>query len=127
VAKKLNEKQMAAIAILTEVGNGLTYEEVAKRVGVDVSTLRRWRNEDDFNKALMKHVMNEAVGDLPRIMRSIPDHIIGEGNAAMFRTYMQSLGLLTEKVEVDNKNTGTTDIDAMKAEIERMRGRKSEG
>jgi hypothetical protein len=36
--------------------------------------------------------------------------------------------MLTDKVEIDSKNSGgAADIDAMKAEIERMRARKSEG
>src|SRR5690554_5967637 len=101
MTKGLNEKKFAAIAILSRLQNVLTYEEVAKEVGVDVSTLRRWRNDDRFNDELKRQVMREAVSDLPRIMASIPKHIIEEGNAAMFRTYMQSLGLLTEKHEVE--------------------------
>jgi hypothetical protein len=61
-------------------------------------------------------------------MASIPDHIIEQGNAAMFRTLLQAHGMLTEKVDMNTTGNGSGgDIDTMKAEIERMRAnRKSE-
>ncbi|WP_181349401.1 phBC6A51 family helix-turn-helix protein [Thalassobacillus sp. CUG 92003] len=123
MAKKLNEKQYAAIALLTETD--LMYEEVAEKVGCDVSTLRRWRSQDDFNDELKRQVMRAAVGDLPRVMRSIPDHIVDEGNAAMYRTFMQSLGLLTEKHEVNTKEE-KANTDAVRAELARFKQRNND-
>lgn len=121
--RRLNEKQIAAIALLTEVGTDrLTYEEIAERVGVSSSTLRRWRTEDeDFIAEVIAQTRRNAVADLPRVMKAVPDIIINSENAAMFRTWLQSIGALTEKIEVENKTSGSGDIDAMKAEIERFR------
>lgn len=113
---KLNANQLLAIEYLVH-NNDLNFEQVAEKVGVTDRTLRNWRANDDFNDELKRQVMRRAVGDLPRVMRSIPDHIVEEGNAAMFRTYMQSLGLLTEKHEIESKDNGNSDIDAMKAQI----------
>lgn len=119
MAKKLNERQYAAIALLARCPS-MTYEDVAKEVGCGVSTLRLWRNDDTFNDELKRQVMREVVGDLPRVMASVPAHIVDGGNAAMFRTFLQSLGMLTEKHEVESKDSGRGDLDAIRAEIRRM-------
>src|SRR5690606_29073625 len=100
---------------------GMTYEEVADHVGVSAVTLYKWRQTDEFNDELKREVLRNAVAHLPDMYASIPRHVIEEGNAALFRTYIQSLGMLTEKVEVDTKQG--SDMDAIKAEIERMRSR----
>lgn len=118
---KLSDKQQAAIAILAQPKRGgLTYEQVAEQVGVHRDTLLIWRKQDDFNDELKREIMRSTLDRLPEVMASIPDHIINDGNAAMFRTLLQAQGLLTEKVEVQSQNK-TDDIDAIKAEIERMR------
>jgi AcrR family transcriptional regulator len=128
MAKRLTDKQYAAIAILATPGrSGLTYDEVAERVGVSRQSLYEWRNQDAFNDEMKKQVLRNAVEYLPDMFASIPKHVIEDGNAALFRTYIQSLGMLTEKVEVESKNAGATDIDVMKAEIERMRQQRKDG
>jgi AcrR family transcriptional regulator len=127
MAKRLTDKQYAAIAILATPGrSGLTYDEVAERVGVSRQALYEWRNQDAFNDEMKKQVLRNAVEYLPDMFASIPKHVIEDGNAALFRTYIQSLGMLTEKVEVESKNAGSADIDVMKAEIERMRQQRKE-
>lgn len=120
---KLNDKQYAAIAILSQPKRGgLTYEEVADTVGVHRDTLLQWRKSDAFNDELKRQIMRDTIDRLPEVMASVPDHIINDGNAAMFRTLLQAQGLLTEKVEVSD-GSKSTDIDAIKAEIERMKQR----
>ena len=119
MAKKLHEGQLAAIALLARYPS-MKYEDVAKEVGCDVSTLWRWRNDDAFNDELKRQVMREVVGELPRVMASVPAHIVDGGNAAMFRTFLQSLGMLAEKHEVESKDSGRGDLDAIRAEIARM-------
>lgn len=119
---KLNDKQYAAIAILSQPKRaGLTYDQVAEQVGVSRTTLAEWRKRDDFNDELKRQIMRDTIERLPEVMASIPDHIINDGNAAMLRTLLQAQGLLTEKVEVTAQANGN-DIDAIKADIERMRG-----
>jgi transcriptional regulator with XRE-family HTH domain len=127
MAKQLNEKQLAAIQFLAiPKRGGLTYEQVAAEVGITDRTLRDWRKDDDFNDELKRQVMRSTLDRLPEIMDSIPDHIIRDGNAAMFRTFLQAHGLLTDKVEV-NTQGNNADIDGMKAEIERIRKLRQEG
>lgn len=122
---KLNDKQYAAIAILALPKRGnLTYKQVAERVGVAESTLHEWRKQDAFNDAMKTQVLRNAVEHLPDMFASIPKHVIDDGNAALFRTYIQALGMLTERLEVNTKGEGVN-MDDMKAEIARLRGAKT--
>ena len=126
--KRLNEKQLAAVALLAlPKRGGLTYEQIAERVGVSRQTLYEWRNQDEFNEEIKKQVLRNAVEHLPDMYAAVPRHVIEEGNAALFRTYLQSLGMLTEKVEVSESREGDADIKSIKAEIDRIkRGRKDD-
>jgi len=126
--RKLNERQLAAIAILAQPDRGgLKYEEVAEKVGVTYMTLYRWRQLDEFNEELKKQVLRNAVDDLPKIYSAVPKHIIEDGNAAMFRTFIQSLGMLKEQVEIDNKNDSNVELEEMKAKLEEFRKRNGDG
>jgi len=126
VSRKLNEKQIAAITLLSlPKRGGLTYEEIAEKVGIARSTLQEWRKDDKFNEELKRQIVRNTLDDLPEIMSSIPKHIINDGNAALFRTLLQAHGMLTDKVEVETKGNSNTDVDTMKAEIERMRKARS--
>ncbi|CAM3638942.1 phBC6A51 family helix-turn-helix protein [Mesobacillus zeae] len=118
----LNEKQWAAITILSQPKRaGMTYEEVAKEVGVAKSTLFEWKKLDEFNDAIKNAVVRNTTDRLPDMFDSMIDNIIETGNAAAFRTVVQLHGMLTEKVEVASKGDAA-DIDSMRAEIERIRG-----
>lgn len=122
---KLNDKQYAAIAILSQPKRGgLSYDQVAEQVGVSRTTLTKWRKQDDFNDELKREIMRSTIDRLPEIMAAIPDHIINDGNAAMFRTLLQAQGLLTDKVEVSSQSN-TEDIDAIKAKLEALRSKQS--
>lgn len=118
---KLSEQQIAAVTILAQPKRaGLTYEEVAEKVGIHRDTLYEWRKRDDFNDALKRQIVANTLDSLPDIMASIPTHIIKDGNAALFRTLLQAHGMLSEKIDVTTTDKGT-DIDAIKAEIEKLR------
>ena len=124
MAKKLSEQQIAAIAILSQPKRaGLTYKQVAEKVGVSEQSIHNWRKLDVFNDELKREIVRNTLDRLPDIMQSIPDHIINDGNAALFRTLLQAHGLLTDRVEVTAKD-GQTDVDSIKAEIERLKDRK---
>lgn len=124
---RMNEKQIAAIAIMSQPNKGgMTYDEIAKEVGVARSTIFEWKKQDDFYNALKSEIVRNTGDRLPEVFSSMIDNIVETGNAAAFRTLVQMHGLLTEKVEVNTKGNGDN-LDAMKAEIERMRnGGKSD-
>ena len=118
---KLNEKQLQAIEYLSlPARGGLKYDEIAEKVGVSDRSLYTWRQSDDFNKALVRRTIQRSAEHLPDVLDAVPRHIIEEGNAAMLRTYMQSIGALTDKVEIETKQGGQ-DTDSMRKEIEKFR------
>lgn len=122
---RLSEEQIAAIEYLAiPKRGGLTYAQIAEKVGVSERTLYQWRQDDVFYNELNRRIVRSLSDRLPEMMASIPDHVINDGNAALFRTAMQSLGLLTDKVEIDTKSS-TTDMDAMQAEIDRYMAKQS--
>lgn len=120
MSNRLNEKQIAAIAILAQPKRKMTYEEIAKEVGVAKSTLFEWKKLDHFDKALNKEIVRVTKDRLPDVFDSIIDNIKETGNAAAFRTLIQAHGMLTEKVEIEAKSNGTNTED-IRAEIERLR------
>ena len=124
-SRRLSEKQIAAIEILSRPNRGgMTYDQIAKEVGVARSTLFEWKKQDYFNEALKKEIVRKTQDRLPEVFDSIIDNIIETGNAAAFRTLLQTHGMLTDKVEVSQNNADSTKIDDIKAEIERLKQRK---
>lgn len=120
--RKLSEKQLAAITILAQPNRGgyETYEQVAEAVGVTRNGLGNWRKQDEFNEELKRQIMRNTLDRLPDIMDSIPDHIIRDGNAALFRTLLQAHNMLREQVEVTS-NTNNTSVDEIRAQVAKMR------
>src|SRR5690625_2173847 len=118
MSRKLNEKQLAAVEYLAAPNmSGMTNDEIAEAVGVNRATFYRWKQQDAFQKAVQKAVIRNVHDRLGDIYEAAIDAVIDEKNAAMFRTILQSAGMLTEKVEVESKQAGV-DIDGMRAEIE---------
>jgi AcrR family transcriptional regulator len=124
-SRRLSEKQIAAIEILSRPNRGgMTYEQIAKEVGVARSTLFEWKKQDYFNEAVKKEIIRKTQDRLPEVFDSIIDNIIETGNATAFKTLLQAHGMLTDKVEVNQNNADSTKIDDIKAEIERLKQRK---
>ncbi len=122
MVKRLSEKQIVAVEYLAlPQRGGLTYTEIADNVGVTERQLYNWRQDDDFMDAVVKRTIRNAAEYLPDIMASVPKHIIEDGNAAMLRTYMQSIGALTEKLEIDSKGSVSEDVDKMREKVEKFR------
>ncbi|WP_060210515.1 phBC6A51 family helix-turn-helix protein [Sporosarcina koreensis] len=121
---KLTDKQYAAIEYLSvPKRGGLTYEQVAEEVGVHVDTLLNWRRKDDFNNALNRRIIQKTQDRMPEVFDAAIDGIILDKNAAIFRTFLQAHGLLTERHEVEARTTGSVDVDAIRA---RMSGKDTE-
>lgn len=117
---RLNEKQTAAIEFLAlPKRGGLTYDEVAERVGIARSTLQEWRKDDAFISQLNRRIIQNTQEHLPEIFEAAIKGITEDRNAAIFRTFLQAHGLLTEKHEIESK--GSVDIDAMRAKVEAHR------
>lgn len=123
MAKILTEQQLSAIEWLARPQRGgKTLREIADDVGVSERTIQRWRTDEDFVKAVARRVMLASQDRLPEIMAAAPDFFLKDGNAALFRALMQTYGLMTDKVEIDQR-TGDrpTDMASVRADIARLR------
>ena len=124
--RRLNEKQIAAIEYLSIPGRGgMTYEEIAKEVGVHRDTLLAWRKDDTFNDAYKRRIIEVTQDRLPDIFDAAIKGITEDRNAAIFRTFLQAHGMLTEKHEIDTGNK-SVDVEDMRARIDSMRSKDEE-
>lgn len=81
MAKRLSELQYAAIEFLAlPKRGGLTYEQVAEKVGITDRTLRDWRKDDAFNDELKRQVVRNC------------------NNAKAFVLYKKKLGKVSGKM-----------------------------
>jgi transcriptional regulator with XRE-family HTH domain len=81
MAKRLSELQYAAIEFLAlPKRGGLTYEQVAEKVGITDRTLRDWRKDDAFNDELKRQVVRNC------------------NNARSFVLYKKKLGKFSSKM-----------------------------
>ena len=125
---KLNEKQIAAIEYMAlPKRGGLTYVQIAEKVGVSEQTIHRWKNDDTFYNALSRTIVRNTQDRLPELFDAAIDGVITEKNAALFRTLIQAHGLLTEKVEDVTKGSGDVTAEDMKAQLAKFKKSQAEG
>ncbi|WP_019241500.1 MULTISPECIES: helix-turn-helix domain-containing protein [Bacillus] len=121
--KTLGTEHWIAIKYLAQPKKGgLTFKQIADECGVHVNTIDNWRKDPLFERELKREIMRKTVDRLPEIMESIPNHIIKDGNAALFKTLLQANDMLTDRVEVSSGNSDGQSIEDIKAKIARYKG-----
>jgi hypothetical protein len=101
--KKLTPKQKAALELLT-CGSGLTYKEIAERVGVNQKTLWDWRNEPSFThfQIELERLNNERWLATVDLARQAAMKLCADGNQKMVEFVLKNEGYNpTNKVEAD--------------------------
>ncbi|PAD72442.1 phBC6A51 family helix-turn-helix protein [Paenibacillus campinasensis] len=118
MAKQLNAAQYVAIEWLSIPNKGgKTYEEIAGICGVHLNTLKQWRKDKTFDAELKRAIIRNNSHKLPELVESLAEIAIRDGNAAMAKLALQVNDMLTDRVEVDSKDSGNTDIEALKQRI----------
>lgn len=108
----LNPKQRKALELLT-CGKGLTYEEIARQVGCNVSTLRDWRNGDGFQefKSELKRLNDIRWQAAEDAARQGAINLCKDGNQKMIEFVLKNIGYNpTQKVEADVSSIITINI-----------------
>ncbi|MCM3205625.1 MULTISPECIES: phBC6A51 family helix-turn-helix protein [Paenibacillus] len=124
MAKQLTAEQTLAIEWLSKPRKGgKTYEEIAEICGVHFNTLGKWRKDASFDAELKRAIIRNNSDRLPELVESLSDIAIRDGNAAMAKLALQVNGMLTDKVELETKDSGETDIEALKARLLAMKER----
>ena len=103
MAKRLTEKQMLALEILTS-GKGMTYTAIAEAVGVERKTLWRWLHEPQFDtfQARLKELEDERWFSIVDVAKSSALKLCADGNQKMVEFVLRSGGINpAQKVEAD--------------------------
>lgn len=101
--KNLTDKQQMALELLT-CGKGLSYREIAEKVGIDERTLRRWRTESAFVhfQERLEELNNERWLATVDAARAAAFRLCSEGNQRMVEFVLKNEGYNpSQKVEAD--------------------------
>lgn len=127
MAKSLTQEQYDAIAWLAQPKKGgKTYDEIAQIVGVHRSTIFEWKKNPLFEAELKRQMVRNSQDKLPELIESLSEIAIRDGNAAMAKLALQINGLLTDKIEVETKDGGETDIEALRQRLAALKAQKSD-
>lgn len=121
--KRLNTEHLIAIKWLAlPKKGGKTIKEIAELCGVSEQSIYNWRKDPLFERELKREMVRNTLDKLPDVLDAVPDIIIRDGNAAMFKTLLQAHDMLTDKVEVTQKNNDdSVDREALKERLEQLR------
>lgn len=124
MAKTLSADQYVAIEWLSlPRKGGKTYEEIATICGVTARTLENWRKDATFDTEFKRAIRRSNDARLPELVESLTDIAITDRNAAMAKLALQVSGMLTDKVEVETKDSGGTDVDTLRRRIAALQKR----
>ena len=104
--QRLNNKQRLALELLT-CGEGLTYGEIAERVGVNRKTLYAWRTEPQYTlfQQELERINNERWLATVDIARQSAKKLCAEGNQRMVEFVLKNEGYNpTTKVDAELHN-----------------------
>lgn len=117
--RKLNAEHYIAIYELSKPKiDRKKVEDIASECGVCRATIFNWRKDPLFEKELKRQIVRNTIDVLPDVFAAVPKHIIEDGNAAMFKTFLQTHDMLTDKVEVTQTDgVGNVDRDALRERL----------
>ncbi|MCA1059753.1 helix-turn-helix domain-containing protein [Rossellomorea aquimaris] len=130
--KNLKPEQLEAVKYLAQPKQGgLTHEQIAEKVGVSRQTLYNWRRGIEFNDEIKREINRNTMHRIPDVIDSLLTQATKEQqpSAKAAELLLKTVSMLNDRLEVEDRTkTGdnqATDIDAMKAEIERMKLRRA--
>jgi transcriptional regulator with XRE-family HTH domain len=128
----LKPEQIQAIKYLAQPKQGgLTHEQIAEKVGVSRQTLYNWRRGIEFNDEIKREINRNTMHRIPDVIDSLLTQATKENqpSAKAAELLLKTVSMLNDRLEVEDRtkkdDNQATDIDAMKAEIERMKLRRA--
>lgn len=106
--RRFTAKQLKAIEMLARPDNELSLQEMAVELGINQSTLWRWRRNEDFQKAVTELAYSCLKDELPRLFKSLADKAIIDGNVKAMELMLKYAGDYVEKIET--KVSGDLDL-----------------
>lgn len=127
---ELNEWQQAAIVLLaTKRDHKMTYDQISDELGIDSSTLYRFRQRNDVKDYILRYNMARIVDKIPEVMEAQVESAISNRSTKAAELLLKYAGLLIERRSVDADvraevtSVGDQDTDALKAELESLRSK----
>jgi len=116
--RRFTYKQLKAIEMLARPDNELTLQEMAVELGINQSTLWRWRRNEDFQKAVTELAYSYLKDELPKLFKSLASKAI-DGNVKAMELMLKYAGNYVEKIET--RVSGDLDLGGMSdAELDRQ-------
>lgn len=111
-------KQLKAIELLARPDNELDLQQIADELGINQSTLWRWRRDENFQKAVTDLSYSCLKDELPKVFKSLANKAIN-GNVKAIELMLKYAGDYVEKIET--KVSGDLDLGGMSdAELDRQ-------
>lgn len=98
--KSLSDKQRVAIALMTDFVHNYSYEYIATRIGTDLQTITRWRNDPHFIREVDKEIRRRQNFILVHAFRNVNRAIL-RGSMKDTWQFLKMSGYLKDKVEID--------------------------
>lgn len=116
--KRFTAKQLKAIEMLARPDNELSLQQIADELGINQSTLWRWRRNEDFQNAVTELAYSCLKDELPNLFKSLASKAIG-GNVKAMELMLKYAGNYVEKIET--RVSGDLDLGGMSdAELDRQ-------
>lgn len=118
---KFNEKQVAAIELMSlPKRGGLTYKEIAEKVGISERQFHRWKDDPEFKMAVANRALENLYEEVPEVFNANLKRAKA-GEVRSVELFYKLLGLLVDRAEVEVENKGDASNDDIKNDIEAMR------
>lgn len=114
--KSLSPEQAMAIHLMTDFSHNFTYSYIAKRIGVNESTIANWRNDPYFIEQVVKEVKRRQGHAIVLAMRNV-NRALARGSMKDTWQFLKMVGMLKEQVEITD-NTGEKSLSKEELELE---------
>ncbi|MDC3413977.1 phBC6A51 family helix-turn-helix protein [Terrihalobacillus insolitus] len=115
---QFNEKQIQAIGFLSLPNKGgLSFDEIAEKVGISVRQLHRWRKDNEFKAAIVEQSLENVKDELPNVLAAHKKQA-ERGNVKAIELFYKLFGLLIERQEIEQTVTNKDkDNEALEKEL----------
>lgn len=111
-----NEKQLLAIELLARAEyEGMTQQQIADEVGVDVRTLRRWKNDQRFKNAVGRKSMELITELSPVIFKTTAEFLQSKDQRVQAKgvdVFLKASATIEAKNKEEEQNNKEIDVDA---------------